>query len=367
MPDTETEEHSIEGSEAGVDDTSENSADAPSGRIRSGRVSRRAIVAGGLTVGLVMCAAGAAFAAPLLLPRQVSAATPAPTSISTPSPTPTPTPTPTPADPVEPHQLRAEQNDSDLVPGEVTGPFDRSSTRLVGTDGTVLHYVARGVSAAAPYCLILISTDGLAGWAVGCGTLAGTRAASPVVGESQLSAPGSAPTDWRSVDEFVSVNPEAARIAVEFPGADIPPDTAPYSVDELQAALDAIGPDVVVPWTGQPLVDYTDSQNNHLRSDQTAALVAEAALRLGGPVAVIRPTFVGFPDDTSDSPNSLLWWVVMSEPTQFQFSYMHQVDGRDWSGWAQGDRDLGALERRVRAWLAENQPGVDWTIVTQSH
>jgi hypothetical protein len=139
------------------------------------------------------------------------------------------------------------------------------------------------------------------------------------------------------------------------------PPVVPYTVADLQSALDAIGVDA---WTES--ADNTYIANNDRRA-RTDALAQEAAGRLGAKVALIRPTAVGFPDEQTGSPNSVLWWVTTSEPTQLQYSYDHTVNGQPWSGWGQGDRDLGVLQARLQAFLAVNYPGQNWIVVTQTH
>lgn len=326
-------------------------------RIESARIRRRNIVAGGVAVVLVVGVTGAAFAAPLLAPADVATA-PSPTQTTLPQPIWTPTPTPT---VVEPSQFTSAQRELDVLPDEVVGPFDRASTRLVGADDAVRFFIARGIEQQAPYCLILLPIAQPEGWAVGCGPLQGLRVTGTVVGEAQLSTPGTAPAGWTPIDDFVSVNPDAPRTPVSAPEVTQPAQPTPYTIADVQSALDGIGRDT--PSDG----DATAYEANRLRAVQTESLARDAAGRLGGPVALIRPTYVGLPDDASDSPNSLLWWVVTSEPTDFPFSHVHHVDGMDWTGWGQGDRDLGALQARLQSWLAENRPGQSWTVVTQSH
>jgi hypothetical protein len=328
-------------------------------QMESDRLRRRNFVAGGIAVALVVGVTGAAFAAPMLAPPQVAA--PSPSRSGSPAPSVTPTPRPSPSVLREPAQLADTQMTEDIVPDVVGGPFDQDSTRLVGTDDAVMFFVARGTDGDRPYCLILVPTAGPDGWEIGCGPLTGVRAAGPVIGEAQLSTPGTAPAGWTRIDDFVSANPTASRTPVSKPEETQPPQAAPYSVAALQADLDAIGADVT------QVNDQALDEANRLRASQTEALAATAAGELNGPVALIRPTFVGFPDDASDSPNSLLWWVVTSEQTEFAFSYTHNVDGIDWTGWGQGDPDLVALQSRLSSWLAENRSDQSWTIVTQSH
>jgi hypothetical protein len=130
----------------------------------------------------------------------------------------------------------------------------------------------------------------------------------------------------------------------------------PYSPADAQVELDGIGPDAA----------GDDPARNSERSARTDALAAYAASQLGAKVALIRPTYVGFPDDASDSPNSVLWWVVTSEPTDLPFSYVHTVDGMQWTGWGQGDRDLATLQARLSAFLASEHPGEPWVVLTQN-
>lgn len=326
-------------------------------KLESARVRRRNVVAGGVAVVLIAGVTSAAFAAPLLTPPPVAA--PSPTHSAVPEPSRTPTPTSSRA--AEPSQLAVAQTAADIVPDIVVGPFDRGSTRLVGTDDIVAFFVARGSEPANPYCLILVPTAGPEGWAVACGPLDSIRAAGAVVGEAQLSPPGTAPDGWTAVDEYVSFNPAASRTPVAPQEESELPGEAPYTVADVQSALDAIGSDVPAD------DDAAAYEANRVRGTQTESLAAEAAARLGGPVALIRPTFVGLPDDATDSSNSLLWWVTTSQPTEFPYSYVHRVDGMDWTGWGQGDRDLSALQARLGSWLAQNRPGENWTVVTQSH
>jgi hypothetical protein len=125
--------------------------------------------------------------------------------------------------------------------------------------------------------------------------------------------------------------------------------------------LDAIGADVVSDG------DASRYEANRQRTAQTEALAADAAARLNGPVALVRPTYVGFPDEASESPNSLRWMVVTSQPTQFPWSYAPEADGIAWTGWGHTDRDVTVLTDRLATWLAQNQPGVTWTVIVQSH
>ncbi|MFE5409134.1 hypothetical protein [Microbacterium sp. NPDC056569] len=333
-------------------------------RLEAKRLRRRNIAAGSIAVAMIVGVAGAAFAAPYLLPAPIAG--PTPTTTESTSPTPAPTPTPTVA--TEPLQLSVAQTEADLVPDDVTGAFDRSTTRLVGIDEGTVHFVARGTAADAPYCLVLVPETGSAGWAAACGTLAGTRVQGPAVGESQLSLPGTSPEGWRALDGFVSVNPNASKTPVDSPQTEAPPPPDEYGVAQLQTELDGIGADVAAAYdTTQPGYDPTQFQQNQSRQAQTEALAAQASQRLGGPVALIRPTYVGFPDEATGAPNSVMWWVVTSQPTEFAFSYVHRVNGTDWTGWGQGDRNAEMLAQRLTTWLAQNQPGVNWTIVIQSH
>ncbi|NLP83934.1 hypothetical protein HF576_08745 [Microbacterium sp. CFH 90308] len=328
-------------------------------QIESARRRRRNLIAGSIAVALVVGVTGTAFAAPLLAPPPIAA--PVPSKSDSPVPADTPTPRPTSSVPAEPMQLATPQEAQDIVPDVVAGQFDPTSTRLLGADDAVKFFVARGAAPQNPYCLILVPTTGPEGWAIGCGTLDSVRTVGAVVGEAQLSTPGTAPAGWTPIDEFVSVNPAASRTPLSKPEPTQPPHSPSYSVAELQSDLDAIGPDVAV------LNDQAQYDAHRLRGSQTETLASTAAEQLHGPVALIRPTFVGFPDDVSDSPNSLLWWVVTSEQTEFAYSHTHHVDGMEWTGWGQGDRDLASLQSRLSSWLAQNRPNQNWTIVTQSH
>lgn len=327
-------------------------------QIESARLRRRNYIAGSIAVALVVGVTGTAFAAPMLAPP---IGAPTPSRSDSPAPTADPTPRPSPTVPAEPMQLATPQEAEDIVPDVVVGQFDPTSTRLLGADDSVKFFVARGTDPEDPYCLILVPSAGPAGWAIGCGALDSVRAAGTVVGEAQLSTPGTAPAGWTPIDEFVSVNPAASRTPLAKSEPTQPPEPPSYSVSELQSDLDAIGADVAA------LDDPAQYESNRVRGSQTEALASMAASQLDGPVALIRPTYVGFPDDASDSPNSLLWWVVTSEQTDFASSHTHHVDGMDWTGWGQGDRDLTSLQSRLNSWLAQNRPNQSWTIVTQSH
>jgi hypothetical protein len=320
-------------------------------RLRVVRARRRQFAATGIGVVLILGVASAAFAVPMMRPATVAAPTPTASSSPTPTATPAPSPSPTATTAPEPAQFAIAQSDADHVPGFVTGDFDSASTRFVAADDSVRYFVARGTAGAGPYCLILVSSVS-EDWVLGCGDLRGVRVSGATLGEALLSNPGTAPQGWQALDEFVSVNPDAPRETPDPPVAEQPAD--PYTVEDVQVALDAIGPDSA---------GATDSQ----KAAQTSALASDAASQLGAPVALIRPTWVGFPDEQTGSVNSLMWWVVTSEPTQFPWSYTHQVNGVDWQGWGQGDRDLGALQARLSAWLSANDAGRGWVVVTQTH
>lgn len=322
-------------------------------RLHTARLRKRQFVAVGVAVVLVAGVAGAAFGAPLLLPSNVAGPAPTP-SVSTPSPSATPTPTPTPL--AEPPAFARPQTSEDVLPGVVAGEFDPGSSRFVGEDDAVRFFIARGASAAAPYCLILVPVAGAEGWVAGCGTLEGVGVRGDVVGEARLGAPDSAPAGWVAIDEYVSVNPDAVRTPIVPPAEPEQPDT--YTVEDVQASLDAIGPDTASD-------DAAAHEANSARSAQTTSLAGEAASRLGAKVALIRPTYVGFPNAQTGGMNSLMWMVVTSEPTQFAWSHTHQVNGMDWTGWGVVDNDLATLQNRLSAWLGATYPGEQWVVVTQ--
>lgn len=166
--------------------------------------------------------------------------------------------------------------------------------------------------------------------------------------ETPTPIPTPTPTPTPTPSQTPSPSPTPSETQTEWP-------TPPYSAADAQAELDAIGPDAA----------SDDPARVNERGARTDQLAAFASFQLGTKVALIRPTYVGFPDDQSDSPNSVLWWVVTSEPTELPFSYVHTVDGMQWTGWGQGDRDLGALQARLSAFLASEYPGESWVVLTQ--
>lgn len=183
-----------------------------------------------------------------------------------------------------------------------------------------------------------------------------------VAAPSPIPSATSTPTETPTPSSTPTPTPTATPTQMPSPSptpsetqTEPPPPPPPYSPADAQAELDAIGADAA----------SDDPARNNERSARTDLLAVSAASQLGTKVALIRPTYVGFPDDQSDSPNSVLWWVVTSEPTELPFSYVHTVDGTQRSGWGQGDRDLSALQARLAAFLASEYPGESWVVLTQ--
>lgn len=326
------------------------------------RAKRGQLMAATLGVVLVAGVAGAALSGPLWGAPEVAA--PSPSTSQSASATPTPSPTLSPTMNPEPPSFARAQAESDVLPEYVAADdLDRATSRLAGSDETARYFIARGTNADGPYCLILVATDPSPNWVAGCGSLDGVRVSGASIGEAQLSYAGTGPSGWRAIDEFVSVNSGVPRPPVASPTPVETEQPPAYTVANLQSDLNSIGPDIDVGTT--PTAE--DSAGNALRGTQTEALAVEASARLGAPVALIRPSYVGFPNEQTGSPNSLLWWVVTSQETGLAQSHTHQVGGTDWSGWGQGDRDLAALQSRTTAWLTANYPGQQWIVVTQAH
>ncbi|AZC14947.1 hypothetical protein [Microbacterium sp. ABRD28] len=244
-------------------------------------------------------------------------------------------------------------NDDTLRPDELR---DMSNRVIGGAERLSAARARRGRIGAVTIGVVLVA--GVTAVALSSQFWRAPEVAAPSPTASATSSPTRTPTPppTPTPTSTPTLTPTQTPSPIPTPSqTETEPPSPPYAPADAQAELDAIGPDAA----------GDDPARNSERSARTDALAAYAAWQLGTKVALIRPTYVGLPDDQSDSPNSVLWWVVTSEPTGLPHSYVHTVDGMEWTGWGQGDRDLAALQARLSAFLASEYPGESWVVLTQ--